>query len=221
MFPTTLWSCCHSKNCSQFLSDVSYGKLTHILRQLQTSSTKSIVLFQHYKESLNHENLQQTFPTIIQNWKRLRKLFTVSFKCIIWKIDSYLRQLIVLFQHCQKSLNRENSQQTFPTVNQNWKRLRKLFTVSFKCIVWKIDSYLRQLIILFLHYQKSLNCENLQQAFPTIIQNWKRLRKLFTGYFKCIVWKINSYLRQLQTSNTKSIVLFPHYKKSLHHENSQ
>ena len=91
---------------------------------------------------------------------------------------------------------------------------RKRFPVSSKSIAWKIESYLRKLqtqsnksILLFQHYQKSLNCENSQKSFPTTIQNWKILRKLFPVSFKCIVWKIDSYLRKLQTSSTKSIIL--------------
>ena len=116
----------------------------------------------------------------------------------------------------------------FATIIQNWKRLRKLFPVSFKFIIWKIDSFLRQLqtsstksIVLFRHYQKSLNRKNSQQTFPTLIQNWNRLRKLFSVSFKCIVWKIYSYLRQLHTSSHKSFVLFQHYQKSLNRKNSQ
>ena len=68
----------------------------------------------------------------------------------------------------------------------------------------------RQIYCTFWHYQKSLNRKNSRQTFPTPIQNWKRL---FSVSFKCIVWKIDLYLRQLQTLSSKSIVLFRHYQK--------
>ena len=133
---------------------------------------------------MNRKNLQQTFPTIIQNRKRLRKPFPLSFKCIAYKTELYLKQLqtsstkfIVVFGIIKKSLNRKNSQQTFPSIIQNWERLRKLFPVSFKCIVSKIVSYLRKIqtsstksVVLFWHYQKSLNLKNSQQTYPTIVR---------------------------------------------------
>ena len=108
------------------MCEINYDDDDLYLRKLQKSSTKTIALFQHYQKSLNRKNSQKTFPTTFQNWKRLRKLFRLSFKYIICKIDSYLRKLqtsstksFVLFRHYQKSLNRKNSQQTFPTIIQN------------------------------------------------------------------------------------------------------
>ena len=143
----------------------------YCLKNLLYFFGKSIVLFWHYQKSLDHKISQQTFPIIIQNWKRLRKHFPVYFKYIVWKIDSYLRKLqtssnksIVLFQQKSKITEPKKLATGISHYNSELEKTQKTLPTSFKCIVWKVDSYLKKNIDIkqkiyytFSHYKKSLS----------------------------------------------------------------
>ena len=71
--------------------------------------------------------------------EKTEKLFPVSFKLILKKVDSYLRQVqtsdiksIVLFDIIKNHLTEKTSNIRFPIINQHWKRLEKLFPVTFQ-----------------------------------------------------------------------------------------